>query len=928
MVKPQIHLPSKKLLMGAGGGVLLLFVLWYAVMALSFSAESLREKTLNALSQQLGAPVTALDLEQYSVLPVPELTLNSVQIRNHPKARHPSMLSASGVVVRPSLASLFGDLVVSVTFYDPELEFETFKDKTNSWNLPPQELPKGETALIQQLNFVDSQLHYADPHAGRDLTLDKLNFSLHFDAADDYEASGRFHLKRDDFRFTVAVQPSGGREVTFRNASSTYQLTGNYDKESGEFTGQQTLESQDLGQLLEVFLISGEQPPVMATGDQAYPFTFSSEIKKKGTRLTLSKIAIGGGQMQGEGQAIGLLGAEPEISAQLDFKQLSLDKLLQRGVFTEYIANTAQTSTIDGYRIDLPEDNKSSLPAGLKLTAAIKSEQAQLAGLGISNLQLAARLDHSVIDVAQFSGKLPGQGQFITKGKVEGSYDGLAFKGMIDVAGLDFATLFQPLLQNGQTTTLKFPEAYKRFRGRANLFVNPAVLRVSEGVMRLENMQLLGTILRQDNEGHKTAMAGVQNVGGEEGYRYEGAFRIVGADLDQLWQQQSVTSSQDQAVEMDSLFNWMQSLMAAMNQSRVNFKVNLEDAMLQQKKRDSINFRLLLNRGLFGLEEMEIPYNGTTLRGASYFTHPAKAKPKIEANIQLDNFNSESFLAQNVDRKVSMWRDENGFWSRKEFDILWLDKFDLNLKIDAGSITHGEYEMDNVKGEAEIGDGALQLRNVSAKVWGGVLAGNGRMLIAKLPTFTGNFTLSGFDFSKLHDVTDLFSSLYGSGSLRGDFSTTGVNPYSAIQNMKGTLSFAGSGLKVTGFNLANMVRAANAVRVVEDIDKLVAFANRGGETRIDTVQGNMNVDDGFLRTPGMQITTPEGNGSIKGQINLLDWQTNVAISIVLSALHAQNPPDIRLVFVGPLNEVGRSLDTQALESFVAKQAAERLLMNP
>ncbi|MDG1286871.1 MAG: AsmA family protein [Rickettsiales bacterium] len=937
MKKSAINLPSKKLLIGVGGALLVLYVVWYAVLTMVFSADDIRKKTLAALSQHLGAEVTATDHQQFSLMPTPRLTLNNVQIKNHAKARHPSMLTSGMVRVIPSLGSIFGDLVVSVTFFDPKIEFETFADKTHSWDLPePEQESNQAIALLQQIHFVDSILHYSNLTDKRDITFDKLSASFDFSSAQDYVAQGYFKLARDMFKFSATISGTE-REIRVNNSSSTYHLKGTLEEGTG-FTGEQKLESTDLGHLLEVFLVSGKKAPETMAPEDAFPFNFSSALKLRGKRLTLSDVVLGGGAIEGTAQAIGLMGANPEMNAQIELKAFSIDKLLERGVLDEFIADSSQAENIDGYRIELPEDKASSLPSGVKMTISLKSEQAMFKGLDISNLQLAAKLDNSVIDVAQLSGKLPGNGQFILKGKVEGSYDGLAFKGAADVAGQEFAKTFQPLLKNETEAVIAFPESLKRFRGKANLFVNPEVMRLSEGLMRVEKMQWLGTLVRQRLKAAKSSLVATNSQPASAlGYRYEGAFRFTNVDLDELrsaqvrGEENADVSDSEQVPEefdRDKLFAWMQGMMKSAQNSWFNLKLNFVDAFLDGKKRETANLRLILNRQLFALEEIEMPYNGSFIKGLTHFTFPKKGKPKFSAHLQLDRFDSEEFFGEAFDKDALFWREGNGLWSRKEFNILGLGDMDVDLTFRVGAVKHAEYDLTDMSGKLLIDNSAVRLNDFTVGAWGGKLTGHGKMLIAKLPTISGNVSLNGFDFAKLHGVTDLFSNLYGNANLRGQFSTTGVNPHSAIQNMKGSLAFAGSGLKVIGFNLANMVRAANAVRTVKDIETLVKFANRGGETKINTVQGNMNIDGGYLRTPMMRIATPIGNGGVKGQINLMDWKVNVAISVFLTALQAQNPPDIRLVFVGPLNEVGRSLDTQSLESFIAKTAAERLLVNP
>ncbi len=934
MEKPKLKYPSPKLLIIAGLGIIAIILLWYGLLYFRFSASILRNQTLAALSSQLGEEVTAIDLQQFSLMPYPKLVLNSVQVKNNPQSRYSNMLKSSSMMIQPSLASLFGDLVVDVTFYDSTIELETFNDKTHSWQRENGYTTQSPQALIQAIHIDNAVIHYQDVAAQRDVTIDKFYASLRFESAEQYRISGEFIAKRDRFEFALNTTQQGGLNAQINNQSSRYSLEGIWNADKTEFSGNHTLESADIGQLLAVFMTTAQETPQIATEDEdRAPITLKSPIIYQNNRLTFNDIEIDSPFVKGQAKALAFLNKKPEITLQLVLSELSLNPLTKRGIFQEFITNQSADTQNTSYRAIVPRDKQSSLPNDLKVTLSLTSEKGQFESFDARNIQMAAILNDGVISVAQFSGNIAEDNQFLVTGDVIGSYEGLAFKGSTQIAGKNFEAFFNAALNDSETDKISFPDEYKRFRGRANIYYNPSVLQISETALRIEDKQLIGTLVRQPI----TTIARGDSSQLYAANRFEGAFRLNNINLDDFNLFHSAAAVNDTDADelpasdsssLKMLIDDVKQFTQKLGHNQVKLKINFADVTLNENQIDTAEMQLVLNQQLFKIEEIDLAYGGSLIQGSIALENKPNMLPKIQLNIRADAFDSAKFFGQDERDNAPLWRDDNGQWSTEEFDLLGLNDINVQATIDIQKYTHKEYNFNNLSTEFLLENNELFISKFNAQLWGGDLASTARMSIAKLPTFQADFALSNFQFSDLHNLTDLFSGISGSGNLRGNFKSSGVNPISAIQNMEGVISLAASGLKVEGFNLENLVRAANAVRKVQDIDKLIEYADRGGETAISTLQGSLNINDGFVRTPSLNIATPVGQGVIKGQISLLDWKLNMAVSILLNALDTQNPPEIRMLFVGPLNEATRSLDTQSLESFIAKQSAERLLVNP
>lgn len=925
---------------------------WYAVLWIGFSQDTLRQATLNALGGVAHSSAKAIEQQDFSLFPMPTLTMHSLQVKGNPQAKHQSILTAPTVVVRPSLASLFSSQpVVDVVLHEPRLKLEAMEGGGYSWDLesPEQVDAQGKveapSALVQSIKFLGSELHFIDYRNAREFRINELEFDIRFSSKQDYVIDGWFWLARDYFYFTYQQQSGGKLALQLENEYTSYNLQGTLSPE-GDFDGKQELKSQDIGQLLEVFFVSGDKTPRLPEEVSRSPLQVTSQVKYDPTEtLRFEEMEIEGQAAQGKATFSQSRTEQGQINIETSFELTHLlpDQLLQRGVFAELLkGKSKQASTLA-----MPVTTQRLIASDILADIQLQAEEAALLSVGVSDLKAHMKVEEQENTVRFVSGELAGEGQFLAKGNLEQSYDGVAFKGTVDVAGKDFRALFQPLLQREEEQRLgeeikqvmhqaiALPESYKRYRGRSNVFWNPAILRMSEMVLRLEDMQLLGTIVRQKKQ--KLAVlstGGAQSkADGGAGYLYEGAFRAKGVDADELWHAQlqdkeAVKAGYSKRVfYKNAFFDWVKSMQEAVGDSTLEMKLSFVDLMLNGEVQKESSFDFVLKHNFLSFKEMNIPFAQSQI-GGNIGVSFKKDMPYLSGNMSFDYMDLDELFETEEESESGFWKNENGNWSRKEFDILWLDDVYSDLTLNIAQLKSGEYNLRNAAAEVIIENGMIQMRDIKFVLFGGVFEGWTKLLVGKLPTFTTEFHFRNFVFSRLHGATDLFDNLYGGGSLRGEITTTGVNPYSAIKNMQGTVSFAGSGLRVNGFNLTNMIRAANAVRTIEDIDRLVQFANRGGETKISTVQGGINISNGFLSTPGMGIATAMGGGNIKGKINMIDGSSEIAIALYLTSLQKKNPPNIRLLFSGHLDALEQSLDTQSLESFIARNTAERLLVNP
>ena len=918
----QLTLPNSKLLGITAGVLLLLYIVWWLLMFLSFDEVQVRDQTLAQLEKHFGAPVSYAGASEFSLTPFPSLTLKNLQVKNHPRAlqRNSIQIPLAKIQVHPY--SLFSsELIVSLESFGMKVELETFAGGDgHSWQHPDREKIQAQekpAALINAITIHKAQFHYTYPEVEREIQLYVPTAKMKFPSVGEVEVAGKFFAIERYFEFGLTLSGENSTSQllsTFvTDGTTTLKVEGNWDVENKKLEAKQHFETGDLASFLKTFTYKNYKPETGVAEQLKLPLSVDSTLNYSDSTLTMQDIAIVGTDIQGEGEIKTLLSDIPHIQSKLHFSQFNVTPFAERNVFSELLGEqiaplTAQAK--NAMSTGLPTTRKITLPKGVKIESILSADEARLHHINANDLQLGLSIINGSGRLEQLSAKLAGDTTLLVKGEVEGSLDGIALKGQLDIVGNHYEQFSNDLFGKG----VGFPERLERFRGRANLFVNPAVMRLSEAVVRLEDVQLVGTLIRQRME--------QKNVG--QYHLFEGAFRLDNMNIDE-WVDAQPAVEGDGLEAYHPLIRKLHYLTDFEHNTQYSLKVNLKDYTLDGESRPRAVFSLAMQRQNFMLSEVEAMHNGSYINGDIHFRFPKGKRPFIKASINADQVETSRFFNADYNQKRPFWQAEDGQWSRDEFDLSLLDEFDGTLELNFGRFQHRIWDVADLRVKASLQDSLLQVDSLEAGLWGGTFSLAGRLRAGKLPTIQGQYQLKNMVIERIHDITDFFDDLRGRVTLQGDVTTTGSNPYYLVQNAQGALSLAGRRLIIDGFNLSNMVRAANTVRTVADIEKLIAFADKGGETNIESISGSLNLNGGVLQTPGARIQSTMGNGTISGRVNLLDSSMNIALVMYLTALQQTSPPNIRLVFNGSLHEPSRTLDTQSLESFVAKQAAERLL---
>ena len=920
----RFTLPSLRHVMIVAAIAALVIGGWAAAMAVFFEPEKVQKQIIAEMERQLGQRIIFESTDESSSFPTPSLTLHNVATRSDPRAQVPNLITISKVVVRVRLLSLFSQTPeLDVSLVNPSFKGETFKDGTHSWHSLVENKVVSSTqsqAAVRSVQLVNGAFGYSNPSINRVIEFDRINGTVSFPTDGHISVAGSINYHDEPYDVNLAYKEATDTPYQLRigNAASGLEIAGKM--QDNDFTGKFKLDSKDAGVLIESLLGKKHDNKL----DEKQRFAQAAQgnllytVGESAQRLTLSDVTLSGPYISGTGKVSAEIQAQPVIRAELALDSLSLTPLNERHVFDELMAAPPRPKT--EFMVNDVETRQILLPQGIDAILSLNSKKAQAYGINLGDVRLYAHLTDGEIEVKQASAMLPGQTQTVLVGRVEGSFDGLALKGTLDMFGQKASELVASL----KMMEVKLPDAMQQFRARSNIVVTPRNARFSETIIQTSGPQFLGTLVRERNNSDDATQA--------QGHHVELSARVSNFDLDAFLRLQSgrnegLPTYAESVQTLTELWKKLGTDSYQVNLSLNNVRFCDEDIA-------GLNGRVHFDAAGLKLEDIATRLRGTDIAGAAdmRFSDAPKARPVINADLKLGEVDTSRFFdigSEEEQQNFFRQTDANGvsIWSDKAFDFYWLKQFNGNLKLKIDLLHHGIYSLQNVDTEMQIQDDITSIKSFAATLWDGSLRSSGTLQVGMAPSLSLKLQLDAASLEQIQKFSALFSDLRGRISIAGELGSSGVNVSSLVKNARGTFAVAGRQIIIEGFDAERLVRAANAVRVASDIDKIVEFSKRGGETVIQTLTGNLNLDAGILQSPGIVIATEDARGSVKGRIGLMDWTINAAITLLLPLLDEKEPPFVRLVFSGSLDKPARDLDTQVLESFVTRAAARRILTN-
>jgi uncharacterized protein involved in outer membrane biogenesis len=904
------------------------------------NADVVKNQVVEAVKKATGAEPAILGGVNVEFFPSPKVTIEQVGIKNAPNALKPYIMQIQSVEVSLSFTEAFSSTpaLSTVVLNQPSIELETLQDGKLNWNVvfPTMksvytslfELSKLKSLAFPNLAISDAKVNYIDSRRGGVFStfsnvggmLIKGDGGITLDVKGDFRDTQLAMLGQIQF---TSNQSSAPIELKMTAGTSEFLLKGSLNNSATqtEIAANVAVKTEDLFGF--VGLIKGKKsespevtPEPSASTKQKLPLNFVVDFKSTDERFEFKNMQFTSPFFRAKSDWVGDTKLT-ESNLTIAIEEFDVDAFFTSGVLGLFIQPKSAASDTEQTRLDKIDDN--TLTDSLFGLSGDETVSINLTGnkfivnkKPLTEIKITAEANGPFIDISNASIKLPGQSQANLVGSIKSGYQGVTFEGALDAWGLDFG-LFSQLF--GVSETFLPQTDFKRFRVKSDQVVaSPVQTRISDARMAIEGMAINGSVIANY----------------EQALRVESRIELKKINLDHFIKHHTeLFSSTDEAIPVyrkipRAIANAIRTLTSS-HATRVVFEEFTFNGIVIPRA----EFELTVDAAKFDLKNFKVNYRGANIGLSAAIENIADvALPKYSVKMQADTINTAALMglaeAPDADGKQA-YLLESANWSKDQINVDWLDDMDLTYDVSVGSVKHQNWQLGNLILRGSISDRKLNIDHVQANVWGASMAAKATLTGGKLPQLSLAFSLNKTMISQLMAITPLFKDIEGVFNLNGVLSTSGVSPYFLVSNLGGKIGVAGRDVVVRGFNLRRIVQAVSAVRSVADILNVVRQAFPGGEAYITTLQGNFNVTNGKAQTSGIQLTTNESRGTLTGIVDLPQWKMSTSIDFELTTLQQSNPPILKLLFVGNLEEPKMTLDTKSLEKFVDIKTTEKNL---
>ena len=226
---------------------------------------------------------------------------------------------------------------------------------------------------------------------------------------------------------------------------------------------------------------------------------------------------------------------------------------------------------------------------------------------------------------------------------------------------------------------------------------------------------------------------------------------------------------------------------------------------------------------------------------------------------------------------------------------------DADLAIKARSITQDQWKLSNANLSFNLNGGTLELRDVSAGMFGGTAQMNGKIKSAPLSV---DFTMKAdkVDAQKLHSAltgapADKVSGTISTFNL--NVASAGASPSALVNALSGKGDMTGKGIVIKGIDAAQLAETAKGS--FKPLERAGSLYNtfQGGQTEFDTMDLAFGIQNGVVNFTTLKLDGPRALIEAKsGNVNLPRWTVDLTTTVTVKDTDI---PPFDVTVKGPLD---------------------------
>jgi uncharacterized protein involved in outer membrane biogenesis len=258
-----------------------------------------------------------------------------------------------------------------------------------------------------------------------------------------------------------------------------------------------------------------------------------------------------------------------------------------------------------------------------------------------------------------------------------------------------------------------------------------------------------------------------------------------------------------------------------------------------------------------------------------------------------------------------------GRWSRQPIDFSGLSAVDGKALVSAKALIFRKYRFETVTLQLALADGALDIEDLSGRLYGAPVKLRARIADTAPPTAALALTLQGADLEALlTDVADV-DAASGKLDLTAQFQTRGRSESELISALGGKGAVAVRQGVIKGIDLGRLnSQLANMDNEIALVG-LIGGALSGGATPIHSLDGTFNASNGVVKSNDIRAVLDGGEGTAVATIDLPRWQ--LAINSEFRLTGHPNAPPVGLLLMGPIDNPSREIRDEALKAHITEK---------
>lgn len=260
-------------------------------------------------------------------------------------------------------------------------------------------------------------------------------------------------------------------------------------------------------------------------------------------------------------------------------------------------------------------------------------------------------------------------------------------------------------------------------------------------------------------------------------------------------------------------------------------------------------------------------------------------------------------------------------WSSEPIDLSALSLLDADVNLRAGALIYREHTLENADISARLADGVLRVERLNGLLYGGEADGTLTVKAGNPASYDLAMTVDNFSVARLLGLDGAIGAV-GTGSLSFDGVSSGATAADLIAALTGTGGLTLNDLDIT----AGQVRGTALAGLLQPIASLNDLAgtilgNLDKSQRLADLDSQFSIDRGRLSFDPLSLVSALYEGTLAGDINLLDWTidaqgvANLGDSPLKDAVGAfiKIPDEIPVSIAGALDSPAINLKTAGLQ---------------